>query len=63
MGIDVGPLLHGSICGFDWFVGIGVVRGSMGISMVVLWVSTCGCAVGISVVVLWFVGIDVGRFV
>ena len=38
-------LLCGSICGFDWFVGLWVLAWFVGISVVVLWVSTCGCAV------------------
>ena len=38
-------LLCGSICGFDWFVGLWALAWFVGISVVVLWVSTCGCAV------------------
>ena len=47
--------------GFDCFVGIGVVRGFVGISMVCGYQR--GCAVGIGVVMLWFMGIGMGRFV
>ena len=49
------------LCGFDCFVGIGVVRGFVGISMVCGYQR--GCAVGIGVVMLWFMGIGMGRFV
>ena len=45
------------------FNPIGVVHGFVGISVVVLWVSTWGCAVGIGVVVLWFMVIGVGQFI
>ena len=41
-----------SICGYNWFVGISVVCGSVGISLVCGY--RCGCVVGISLVVCGF---------
>ena len=61
-------LVRGYRRGSNWFMGIGVVCGSMGIGLVCGY--RCGCAVGISMavsgfelVVLWFVGISMGQFV
>ena len=45
-------MVHGSICGSDWFVGISVVCRSVSISLVCGY--RCGCVVGISMVVCGF---------
>ena len=44
-------VVRGSICGSNWFMGISVVCGSVGIDLVCGY--RCGCVVGISVVMSW----------